>query len=357
MIRALTVALLLLPAIALGEVRNNTFAYDYRNTPNVSRLLDRQIIIFSMRGMIAKRDSVPDYAGRVFALTQPNLAFTNGVAIGSRPGDEYIFPWDTAAYTLTQKHDAIMRDSTGNLLDMFGGTQWQSMVLDFRDSAFARDYASLMRERRFLGNLGVALDYGCGDLAWMALKVDPSTWPEWRQGWRYFLQELGTSSPRICQCDQWPRGFDSECDGILFERVGQGLNPFSKVWGIARSLPRERIVFLRQEDTQSRSRRAFATMSLLLPNAYYDQCQDPNVVPPVHLKNIEHFGLNIGDEGGDYWERSPGVFQRMYTRGLVILNTTNQPYRYSKYTIGPQDGFVAQTRDGKGRWMTWATNQ
>lgn len=361
LLRALSVfAAMLIPCVAGSAPVKGTHAYDYRNNPYVGALLDREVVILSPRGMLApgRVDSLVSAGVKVYVLIQPNQIFTNGVAIGSRPGDVQTFPWDTATYNLAVKYNAIMRDSTGAYLDMFGGTSWQGMVLDFRIREFGSEYAALIASM-FPKLSGVVFDYGCGDLAWMALKIDPSVWVDWRAGWKSFVADLGTTNPQIAtiaQCDQWPNGFSAEFDGILLERVGSALNPPVKSWNTTKSHK----VFYRQEWTDPRTRRLFAGMALL-SDGLFDQCGDPNKVPPVHIRDLEHFELSLGIPGDTWWERVPNVYQRMFSRGLVIVNMQSWPYYYEAsrtktYEIMPYDALVAQTRSPDGRWIKWITN-
>ena len=110
----------------------------------------------------------------------------------------------------------------------------------------------------------------------------------------------------------------------------------------------------------ARTRRFFSTAALLL-GGMFDQIGDPKLVPPINVRDIEHFELQIGIPATTYWERSPGVWQRMFTRGHVIVNAGTAPfvYRYSvstSYTIQPSDAIVIQNRNSKGHFIRPLTN-
>lgn len=359
----LVALLLLLGASTASSAVTGTSAYDYRNNPSVGPLLDREMVVLSARGMFApgRVDSLLGSGVKPWMLVQPNQSFVNGLAIGSRPGDDRTFPWDTATYQLAMKHGAIMRDSTGAYLDMFGGTQWQSMVLDFRNRAFGADYAALLVSM-FPRLSGLVLDYGCGDLAWMGLKVPLSVWPDWRAGWIAYLAELRRLRPDlvvVSQCDKWQR--DLPVDGVLLEQAGYSLQTPAKAFSTTRDLVGAgKRAHYWQEWSDKRTRRFFAAIALMFDGTYR-QTGTPNIVPPVNYRHPEHFDLSVGVPGSAAWERAPGVWQRMYTRGLVILNVTGatMTYQYNQttaFTIPPGDALVLQNRDTRGRFIVAKTN-
>lgn len=338
-----------------------TFAYDYRNNPVVADLRDRELVVLSARGMLApgRADSLIAAGSRPYVIVQPNQAFTGGVPIGSRLGDDRTFPWDTATYRLALEHDALMRDSTGAWLDMFagaGGGTWSSVVLDFRNRAFGKAYAALL-VATFPKAAGVVLDYGC---PWIPITLPG--WADWRAGWVAYLDEVRRLRPElvlISQCDQWKT--DLPVAGVLLERVGAALNPPAKSFATARALAGAgKRAHLRQEWASSTTRRYFASLAVMFDGTF-DQCGDPNRVPPVHVRDLEHFTLVAGVPAGDPWERSPGVWQRMLTRGLVIVNVSGPPfvYRYNTtttFTVNAGDALLLQNRDSRGRFMKAATN-
>lgn len=351
--------LFVFPGRAHAAPVRGTFAYDYRNNPVVADLLDRELVVLSARGMLApgRADSLAAAGVRPFVIVQPNQAFVAGQAIGSRLGDDRTFPWDTATYQLATKHGALMRDSvTGAWLDMFGGSPWSSVVLDFRDRDFALEYAALLAST-FPKARGVVLDYGC---PWIPIALPD--WPAWRAGWVDYLAELRRLRPDlvlVSQCDKWAT--DLPVDGVLLERVGAALNPTVKSFATAQALARAgKRVHLRQEWASSTTRRYFASLAVMFDGTF-DQCGDPNRVPPMHVRDLEHFALVAGVPAGDAWERAPGVWQRMLTRGLVIVNVSGAPfvYRYNTsttFTVFAGDALLLQNRDSRGRFMRAVTN-
>ena len=366
--RARTGALLLLLAAAgatgaqAAPVRG-TFAYDYRNVPNVADFLDRELVILSARGMLApgRADSLKEAGVKPLFLLQPNQAFAGGAAIGSRPEHARQYPWDTATWRLVTKHDALMRDSTGGSLDMFAGTSWSSMVLDFRNRPFGREYAALLVEM-FPRADGVVLDYGCGDLGWMGLSTPRATWVDWKAGWIDFLAEVRRLRPDwilVSQCDQWNRALP--VDAVLLERVGAALNPRDKTLVTARALAgAKKRVLLRQEGIDARTRRFFSGLALLFDGAF-DECGDPNFVPPIHRRDVEHFELAVGRPAGDVRERSRNVLVRAMERGVVVVNASDRAWSYdhasgTRYKVAPGDALVLQDRDAKGRPIPPRTN-
>lgn len=364
LVQAIVLVSVLVPgSVASGAPVRGTHAYDYRNHPVVADLRDREFVILSARGLLAagRADSLRDAGVKPLFLLQPNQAFSDGVAIGSRPGDERTFPWDTATWKLARTHEALLPDSTGGFLDMFGGGRWSSMVLDFRNRPFGRAYAALLVST-FPKAAGVVLDYGCGDLGWMELRTPHATWPPWRKGWIAFLREVRRLRPDwilVSQCDQWKR--DLPVDAVLLERVGSALNPPQKSFATARALAQGgRRVLLRQEWPEPRTRRLFAGLALMFGGAF-DQCADPNQVPPVHERDVEHFGLSVGTPAGELRERSAGVWQRAMTRGMVIVNLSAAPAIYvhggkTRFAIPAGDALVLQDRDAAGRPMPLASN-
>ncbi|MEO6463796.1 MAG: hypothetical protein ABIP29_12050 [Candidatus Eisenbacteria bacterium] len=357
LVLALALALLTPPASAAPV--HGSFAYDYRNTPTVAPLLDRELVILSARGYFApgRVDSLHAAGVKPYVIVQPNQAWRlRGVAIGAAPGDDRTFPWDTATYRLARRHDAILRDSTGISIDMFGGVSWSSMVLDFGNREFAREYAALL-VATFPRAAGVLLDYGC---PWIPVALPD--WASWRAGWIGMLEEVRRRRPDlalISQCDQWTR--DLPVDGILLERVGSALNPPARSFATARALRAAgKRVFFRQESTDAGTRRFFAGTALVFDGAF-DQCADPNQVPPLHRRNVEHFELAGGPAAGDAWESSPGIWQRMTKRGLVIVNASARPHTYrdnatTAFVIPAGDALLIQYRDHRGRLIKARSN-
>lgn len=357
-IAASLVLALFLAVPASAAPVHGSFAFDYRNNPQVGPLLDRELVVLSARGMLApgRVDSLAAAGVAAYFLIQPNQAFSGGVPIGSRPGDPATFPWDTATYRLALEHDALMRDTTGAWLDMFGGGTWSSVVLDFANPKFGAEYAALL-VATFPRADGLVLDYGC---PWIPVPVPG--WAEWRAGWIEMLNEVRRRRPDlvlISQCDQWAR--DLPVDGVLLERVGSALNPPAKSFATTRALyAAGKRVLYRQEWTDAPTRRYFAGSALMWDGAF-DQCADPNKVPPVHWRDIEHFELSVGLPAGDPWERSPGLWQVMTTRGLVIVNVsaptlTYQYNRTTSFIVPAGDALALQNRDERGRFMRAVTN-
>jgi hypothetical protein len=356
--RLALLGMILAPTVEAATVRGS-FAFDYRNLPSVGPLLDREIVVLSARGYLApgRVDSLVAAGVRPFVLVQPNQAWRlGGVAIGAAPGDDRAYPWDTATYLLATKHDAILRDSTGAFVDMFGGVSWSSMVLDFGNRAFGRDYAALLAGA-FPRAAGVVLDYGCP-----YMPVPVPDYEGWRAGWIAYLEELRRLRPDlelVSQCDKWKPELPTS--GVLLERVGSALNPPAKSFATARALAGAgRRAFFRQEWTAPQTRRFFASTAVMFAGAF-DQCADPNKVPPLHWRDVEHFELSPGYPVGDAWERAPGIWQRMTSRGLVLVNVSAPTlvYRYNTTTtfyVPAGDALLIQNRDERGRFIKARSN-
>lgn len=353
---------------ARADVRPGSFACDFANRPGAAKMVGAEQAILTTRGVLSPAaDTLRSGGTKLVVMIQPTIAFVNGQAIGSRPGDAATYPWDTPLYQLALARDAVVKDSTGAWAEMYPGhPAWQAKVLDMRDGKFVEELAQLI-VATFPRTSGRLWDYGCGDLAWMQLPgVDPGIWPAWREGYRRLLTRVRelAGGVNVCQCDKWPVGFDATCDGVLLEKAGWDLNPPRDAWADATRIPGRR-VYLRHEDTWSQRRRLFAGMALVTGGLF---SQSPVLPLPggghnfAPMKDPEHWELTLGEPGGSWWERSPRVYQRMFSRGLVIVNLSDAPLVYAvsakrTYTIASLDALVAQTRDARGRYITWITTQ
>lgn len=348
---------------AHGDVRTGTYAWDYHNAPYVGRYAGYEFVALSTRGALARgaADSVHAAGGKVLMQWQPVVAVSNGIAL---EGAQY--PWDTALHELARRRGAILTDSTGGFVDLFPGDRWDAWVLDMRDTAFVDELAQLMTTM-YRGRVnGTLFDYGCGDLGWAALPhLNPGIWPAWRQGFRRLVGAVRQAKGgwlSILQCDKWPVGFEEVADGLYLEKAGWSLNPPAKVWASATRFP-NRWVLIRVEDLVASRRRLFAGMALLADARFNwsDLRGDSGAGSDFQPRDPEHFELSIGAAPGSWFTKAPGVLERVFTRGLVIVNLSPAPYVYQvsqtrSYTIQPNDALTIQTRDAAGRWIVWLTD-
>jgi hypothetical protein len=344
------------------EIRPSTWAFDYRNVPNASKVLGYEIVALSARGALTKAaDTLRAEGSRVVVWMQPTAAAWGGVLIGSRVADRTQYPWDSALYDSALAHGAILRDSTGALLRLFPADPNSPIVLDFANPAFVRAYVAAVSAFYGRKGDGVLLDYACGDLGWAGLKVRADVWPAWRAGYLAFIDQLNLEGVEgvQCQCDQWATGLTARCSGILHERAGWSLNPSPKVWASVAYHPR---TWIRVEDRIAQRRRLFAAMALVTDSPFnwsalygefpgYPARED-------NLRNVEHFDLWMGRKLTGWYQVAANVFQRNYSLGFAVVNLSSAPVKIeTRYTLAPQDGFVAQIRDRSGRFIRWRTNQ
>jgi hypothetical protein len=367
--RAIGIAALAVVAVlgAVGrpaaEVRVGTYGWNYKNVPTVAPFEGYEFVALSPRGILAPGvlDSLRAFGASPMILLQPFVAVSNGAIL---TGTDY--PWDTAVAALAQEHNAILRAPDGSYVDQFPGDRWDAWILDYRDTAFVDEFAALIVQTFGGKAFGILWDYGCGDLSWENLSgVDPTIWPAWRRGFARLVARVRAGRGigiHITQCDQWPGELASSFDGLHMEQAGMSLNPPVKVWANATRYP-GRWNLIRQEDTYPQRRRLFAAIARLT-DARFNQCDlrgDFGGGSEQNLRDFEHFGMDLGTSTNNWWARAPGVYQRMFSRGVVLANLSSAPYVYQlsktvSYTIQPSDGLTIQTRDALGRFITRITD-
>lgn len=344
-------------------VRPGTFAWSYKNRPTVAPLAGYEYVVVSGRGILAPgvADSLRAAGAIPLVWLQPVVAVVDGVPI---EGPDY--PWDSALLELARARGGILRDPAGAPVDLFPGGKYSAWVLDLRDSTFVDELAALLVSR-LLGVRagGVLHDYGCGDLSWANLPgVDPAIWPAWRAGFVRLLEALRAARGggiQIAQCDQWTDLAPHE-DGAFFEQAGMSLNPPAKVWASANRYP-GKWIFIRDEDLGAQRRRLFAAIAYLT-GARFNQCDlrgDFGGGTKANAKDLEHFGMSLGASSGPWFQKAPGVYERLFARGVVLANLSSFPYVYAltssvRYTILSSDGLTMQTRDERGRYITRITD-
>ena len=360
---AAALALVLFAGSAGAQVRLGTFGWNEKNRPAVAPFAGYEYVYLAPRGALSPgaADSLRSFGATPLVLLQPTLAVSGGAPL---TGPDY--PWDTALAGLTARHGALLRGPDGAPIDLFPGDRWDAWVLDYRDSAFVDSLAALIVGTFMPKSGGIVWDYGCGDLSWAALPgADPAIWPAWRRGFARLVARVRAARGgglQIAQCDQWPGELAPGFDGILLEQAGWSLNPAAKGWATATRFP-NRWILIRQEDQVASRRRLFAAIAYLT-GARFNQCNlqgDFGGGTDQNFHDLEHWGLDIGVSGGPWFERAPGIYQRMFSRGLVIANVSGSMlvYPYNKATtfiIPRGDGLVLQNRDARGRFIHAVTD-
>ncbi len=354
--------LALLQSVGLAAPRIGTFAWNYKNRPVVAPYNGFEYVAVSPRALLqpAIVDSLRSFGATPIVWLQPTLAIAGGAPL---VGPDY--PWDTAVVELATRRNALLRSSSGAPVDLFPGPGYDAWILDYRDTAFVDEFAALIVNTFGGKAAGVFWDYGCGDVSWASLDVDPAVWPAWRSGFRRLVDRVRTPQLGllgILQCDQWPADLVATSDGAFFEQCGMSLNPLPKVWTNANRYP-GKWTFVRVEELVPQKRRAFAALAYLTDARFNlsDLRGDYGGGTKETVKDYEHFTLSIGASVGPPVEVAPRVWRRTFTRGLVILNLSASTYVYSasknqSWKIAPNDGFVLQNRDELGRWITIKTN-
>ena len=357
----LCVLLGMLAAAADAAPRAGTFAWNYRNRPVVAPFDGYEYVVVSPRGILTPgvADSLKAFGASALVWLQPGVAVTNGIPVA---GPDYA--WDSAVLDLVNRRRALLRKPDGKPVDLRPGASYGAQVLDYRDSAFVDEYAMRIASE-FRGRAaGVLLDYGCGDLGWADLGVDPSLWPAWRRG---FIRLCGRLQAHgllvVVQCDQYPDDLVAVTDGAFHEQAGMSLNPLAKVWANVIAHP-DRRMFVRVEELVPQKRRAFATLSLLTGARFNwsDVRGDYGGGTMENRRDFEHFGMSVGPPSGPIVTLAPDVHSRTFERGVAVLNASSNPYVYRltdtvQVTIRPNDGLVVQTKDASGRAIRRITNQ
>jgi len=333
-----------LAALALSAaVAAGSFATDYRNAPDWRALVGFERVALSARAKVAA-DSLVGSGAEVFAWAQPLVPTWQGEPIRS-------WPWDAAMWETAERYGAVLPYAVEG--DDISGAR----LLDFRVDGFPVALAQA-QAAELDGWAGVLLDYGCPDLAWEQSlpMLGEVFWEPWREG--YYLYRAALSfylqgRPIICQCDTW-QGLYFHCDGLVWEKVGWSLNPYEKVWhGLSSGAVGASVVLY--PGGPGAGQRLAAGMALARDAAFlWRDVADPW----TPQRDTEHFELTVGTFYLDAWERAPGVWIRVATHGLVLVNLSDAPYRYGSRVVGPMDALVIQFRNEvTGRWQKWRDNR
>ncbi len=368
-------------AVCAATVVRGTFAWDFRNRPIVAPLLGFERVLLSPRAFDQPSlDTLLAGGARVIVWTQPVWASWDGRPVTA-------FAYDRDLLALAERRDATLTDSLGRLMTLLGPGPNAAYLLDFRVEGVPEALAEIVAHN-FPRAHGVLLDYGCGTLDWNTPGLSRAEWVRWKRGWFAYVAALRTRRPDwqiITQCDRWPtppedsgRGRDAgqaagqpmalAADGIFLEHAGWTLNPAQKVWeALKRGSPGANL--LRQEDAVPQRRRLFAAIALLT-GASFNQCVvETNALGqayPAHLRNAEHFEIDLGRPLDAWSTRRRDVYERRFERGFVLANLGSAPFSERRddgtrnrraLTIGSGDGLVAQTKDAAGRPIAWRTNE
>jgi hypothetical protein len=349
----------LFAAAASAAPRPGTFAWNYANRPVVAPLAGYEYVAVSPRGILAPgvADSLRAFGAGALVWVQPALAATKGVPVS---GPEY--PFDSAALELVKRHDALLKKPDGKPVPLSPRKTYGALVLDFRDSAFVDAYAALITSTLGGKARGVLLDYGCGDLSWAHLGVDESVWPAWRQGFIRLCERLRAAGLLVfVQCDRYPDDLAAVSDGAFFEQAGMSLNPLAKVWANTVAHPDRRMI-VRVEGLTPRTRRAFATLSLMT-GALFNWCDlrgDYGGGSKENRRDFEHFEMSVGPSGGTVDTLATDVYRRRFEHSIAVLNMSARPYVYQltdmqRITIQANDGLVVEVRTDR-RSTTFISN-
>jgi hypothetical protein len=338
--------LMLLAVTATAEIHPGTIAFDYRNSPAWEEMVDYEWAVLSPRATAAA-----DSLGRrdvkvVFWVQVPFVCTWDGSIVRG-------FEYDNNRADAIESWDAVLRDTLGFWADVDDGDIRGCYALDLRDTAFVDHLAWST-----LGDLSkgdaIIFDYGCAGIKWISQlnDVDPSIWIEWEEGYRFYretLRELLPDKVFFSQCDSW-RGLDFITDGLVLEKIGWSLTPIEKAWRLS-SMDDTFDVLLASTDNRN-TRSLIAAIALIQDDLF-------NWGFPANRKAPEFFELDLGKVGKrDYWERKPGVFQRHWTHGIVIANTTDSPAKFGSRWVAPKSGLVIQTKNHTtGRYQKWLTNE
>ena len=343
-----------------------TVAFDYRNVPSWRAIADSgyAMAVLSARGQTAAGgwagDSLRARGVRVLYVHQPWAVTWGGQLITDLEPDGTLSG-------LAGWYGAFLRDSTGQLADV-QEPGVDGIAYDYRDTAFARAYAAAMAAHDPKAG-GWYYDYG--DMVygipwvWSLRDVAGSTWPAWTAGYRLAAQGTRGALRGSASCWCGPACV-SPCDIWPYEGVGpyfQNLISYAKVLDGCRSVRRlggRGLIFCQRASVPS-YRRATAGISLLTDSWF--NWREFLVAGGFNrnLRDPEHFELSLGAAPDTAWQRAPGVWQRMFSRGLVLANvgTTSYHYTYStslSFDLGPGDALVLQNRDARGRWIKVRTN-
>ncbi len=349
-LRRAAVRLLLALAAAGGAALDGTaeprpapgsVAFDYRNHPEVERLIGFETVLLSPRAAPAAR-ALRARGARVLVWLQPFVCPWRGEppAPGTLLGD---------AHRLATAHGARLRNRDGSLATIHDFDLPDCSVFDFRDSAFVRALARLVADRVSEAD-GLLLDYGCASLGWerSLARVAEEVWPAWSRGHLLYMAELRRLRPGwslLCQCQSWSPDLAAVCDGLVHEKVGWSLAPFDHVLRQALAAPGKRSILSIVEPLKSpdpRRRRISAALALLFDYGFSLRIDDGVGLWPA--RDREHFELVLG-RLGERREPRPGVHLREGEFGFVLVNLSAEPYTHGGAVVPQQDALVIQTRD------------
>lgn len=358
----LAVALSLLPTPTLAAPQ--TMAWAWRNTPDWRAVADSGYAAACLyaRAQTTRSgyagDSLQAHGIKVWLAVQPWLVTWRGMPIKD---------WqpDSSLWAICERDSLWLRDSTGAVVRVSWPDVEDALVPDFSRRDVAEAWARAL-VAHWPKTDGWYLDYGdlTNGISWVyaCRKVSPAKMTAWTLGYRRVAEILRSSGAKL-SC--WCKPQDAKvCSVWPFEGVGPfyGVGyPYLRVLTELRAQRRQGgrgLVFCERLDVPQ-YRRATAGVALLTDSWFTWKVGNAS---DRSFKDPEHFDLVIGTAPDTCWERAPGVWQRMFTRGFVIANvSTAQWFTYQRnanvsYVIGPGDALVVQTRDALGRYIPWRTN-
>lgn len=345
----------------LDKIQVATWAQDWRNTPDANALKGFTYANLSARaqtnggpvGGSPVAETLIDAGVKVTFVVFPCYNTFNGANLPD--GD-----WDREVQKLADQYNATLKDSSGNpgiVID-------ECYVLDFRNTSFVKEYAKLVASFMKIGQ-GILFHGGCADLAYETSLafMTKNDWENWGNGRALFYSEIRKLRPDwefTAVCDRWGTWTEAQYDGLYFEHIGSSLNPVgSKTYTELSNAGERNVIGLFEADTFAARRRGAAAMAILT-DGIFQFGREATVT-----KNIEHFSIYYGIFSDAAQEISTGVYERVGTHGLVVLNISGSLYDYvdpilgQTFTLIDGDGLSAQFKDkdtgadlGLGNWIT-----
>lgn len=343
-----------------------TIAFDLRNAPDWQDIARRgyAAAILSARAKDSgAADSLRARGVLVGYHLQPWLPAWDGVA-------ETTFVLDRTLQGLASADDAWLHDSTG-AVPLVHEPGITGLPYDFSNAAFAARFGRALSDFDPRASFWY-FDYGDMKfgVGWVTSlgAVDPGIWPRWAAGYRAMARALNAESAvpaaqRVCFYGKGDDFVCSECDVYPFEGVGNAardLYRYDRTLAMCRDAERagRRGLLFCQRKGGAAHRRCLSAIALLT-GAWFNwrDFEAPGGFDR-NLPDPEHFELDLGAAADTMREIAPGVWRRTFRRGFAIANVSEVPYRLSDaVTLGPADGFVAQTRDRAGRAISWRTDR
>ena len=336
------IVLLLLAALVLfaddAHPQGRSVAYDYSNTPDWQALTDFDAAVLSPRACESGAcDSLTARGVEVMLWLQAAMPCTwRGQAIRD-------WSWDGEQWSLADRY-GVLTGEAGDTAFVSGPDISGCAVIDLSVSSNAAH--DLARSVIGLGSYRIVLDYAGLDRWELSLSsVSRETWEAWRPNYALFRSIL--ADRLVCQNDRLIEG----CRAYLLEKIGWTLTPYDKAHDLAgRSGPGG---IYQATGRESRRRRFVAALAY----AFDGYASWGRAHPHENLSIRELEDLYLGRAYSPAWKRAPGVSMRIFTHGLVIVNTSGRPHRYGRRTIANNDALVVQFRDEEtGRWQRWQTS-